>query len=75
MAKTTAKKNEKLVSVTILPDYEGRKSKTITLRLNGKKLTLERGKTHKIPEAFARMLDTKSAFRSSSEEYKEKNSV
>lgn len=68
-------KKENLVEVPIPRDFSAKKSKYLTLRLNGKKLKLERGKTHKIPVAYANMLKQKQAFQEQGENYKDANSV
>ena len=68
-------KKENLVEITIPRDFSAKKSKYLILRLNGKKLKLERGKTHKVPAAYAKMYHQKQAFQEQGENYKDANSV
>lgn len=59
-AKMENKKPEEMVEITIPYDpYSQRKSNEMRLSLNGKVMKLERGKTHKVPKAFADLYNFK----------------
>ena len=49
--------------------YSQKKSNLLRLSLNGKELRLERGKTHKVPKAYADLYRFKQAARLSSTRY------
>lgn len=54
------KVTEETVEITIPFDpYSQKKSNTMRLSLNGKVMKLERGKTHKVPKAFADLYNFK----------------
>lgn len=72
--KKTAKKdfNEETVSFSVPIDTTPRRSKTLTLSLNGKNIDLPRGEIVEIPRKYALLLNKKAQLRSFDRDYKDK---
>ena len=72
MADNNEKKTEEMVELAIPLVDNNKKSNTLRLSLNGRVLKLERGKTHKVPKAFADLYNFKLAERRKAMAYSKK---
>ena len=62
---------ERLVTVIVPRDTSQKKSKTMTLNLNGKSITIPRGVACEVPYKYKLILDKKAQLRQMDDDYKD----